>query len=783
MFFLESEKSVREQMLFPSKKAFTLTELMLSLGFGLLLIAGAIFFARSMSRKISDSQKSLRLISTKDRIFQSVMEDLNHAIYFDGESTKETMSYGGGLIHGARGLSRWPDQPRANPEDSDELIIVAEKFSGLSQPVHVQVSNLLFTSTGESSLDDFVSQSFQRFQLFSLTRTNARELVEKESFISDTEISVKNGDQVLADLQTEDANLTPIELVRYRIQEDNLVRETYSDFEELSGAPISSKVIARDVSKFQVDYGFRDRSRSLVLPDHRLSHPEEFQFPFCSGGNCCDPSTQNCPAFSDVFDLQVSLDLFYEASEEMEFSEQSGFHLEGDHVVYSTARVIIPGQLGILTADTDLSGQSGCNPNDIFTRCTADCDGAFTSSDRNSPRWQGYKTGSPYCVCGTNGDEFTPPEVNRQGMPAWQTRGTNTRINACLAAFNPCSTSWLRSIHPGAWLACSCLQPRSDVVNQQDDGTYSLLFNEDNLQSGLLDQLANPASENNMFCRDFRSCDDKIALYLGAGNLPIQNPWEQRCGCLTHNIDENGQVQADQEIYSHARRWNKLCNLTAIDPNDGNSPTCSNTIEADSDVYRMKLFEENLNPQGLKPDDAMFCECLRQNNAGGRYNGVSNNSDFDLRVPNPDGASEIVNSPERANKGTFGSQDSLVIDQFTALVPTDTNGDGQVDSFSTADLSGGSCDENYCRNIRVGLGCTTSTHPSSNNLIGFIRSQLAPRFRDYANYCTDQAVTSLRVNPGNRNEIQRVREIITGTAAEGRLPDWCGGDGSEGSAL
>jgi len=777
--------SVGERMPMRNFSAFTLTELMLGLTFGLLVIGGAILFARSMSRQVLESERSLQIVKNKDRIYQILTEDLNRAIYFDGQSTEESVSYGGGLIQGARGLSRWPDTVRSSSTDNDELIIVAEKFPGLSQPVQISGALVTYNSINEETLDSFIAESFQKFNLFSLTITSSRELVEKDGF-SANELTVQNGAVVLSELQGQVANLSPVELIKYKVSNDQLVRQSFLRFEDLNSDSnaVSSRVLAENVSKFQVDYGFRNRTGSLLLPDHRLSHPEEFQTPYCQGPNCCDPLTEHCPGFADVFDVEVSVDLFFENANEIDLSGDAGFQQVGNRVIYSVSRVIIPGQLGILTADTDLTGQIGCNPNDIFTRCNADCDGAFTSPDRNSPRWIGYQTGSPYCQCGTNNGDFTPPEIRREGMPSWETRGANTRIKACLAAFNPCSTGWLQSLHPGAYLACNCLQPRSDTVQQNNDGSYSLMFDESDLQSVLLDSLSNPSSEHNMDCRAYRYCDQKIAQYLGAGDLPTSNPWEQRCECLINNIDVNGVTQPNQKIYKHMRRWDKLCNLEATDPNDSDhTPVCSNTIVADGDQYKLSLYDDLLNPQGLRADDAMFCQCLRQNNTGGRFNSVRVNSDYDLRVPNPPGANEIVNSAERSTRGTFGSQESLNVAEFEALSPVDNDNDGRPDGFLPTNLQGGNCNLNYCHNIGPGLGCTTSTHPNSADEIDFIESQLAPRFRPYANYCTNQANSGLRIDPGNRNEIQRVREIITGTAPNGALPNWCGGANAEGSAL
>lgn len=782
-----------------SSAGFTIPELMISVGLGMIVLGCIVIFVRSMNRKVSESKVTTQLIQNKEKIYQAISEDLGKAIYFDGQSTQDAIVYGstpGSQFHGARALSRWPDAPRATATENDDLIIIAEKFSGLSQPVSVSSGGIVFSSTAETTLNEFVDMSFTKADLFSLTRTNQRELVEKQTKISGTEISLKDFSQILGGSVGVIFNMTPVEIIRYRITPDNdLVREIYQNVDQLAHTPSRSRLIASHVSKLQVDYGFKERDQSFKQPSSRLSHPLDFQTgsPYCNQtGDCCDPLTESCPSFSDVFDVQVSMDLYADTNTTNDLPDTSSFRRDGNKIIYSVSRTLIPGQLGILTADTGLVGSSGCNVNDLYNRCRPECNDSFTSDERSSPRWRGYRSGSDYCACGTdNSGTFTPPEIRRIDFPTyadWDPSGPNARVNACLTAFNPCddgNNGWLQAAHPGAYLACHCLQPRAQTVEKNGDGTYQLLFDQSNIYSGILDSLStDPASENNMLCRDYTQCDANLRQYTGSipNAATHPNPWKDRCGCLLYNIDENGDDRADQPVYAHRRNWGNICNL-GFPYDSGSSLRCGNTLHQEASNYFLSLYDADSNPQGLTPNEALFCECLRD----ARMNN-QNYQNFDFRTPNDSaGNTAITNSPERASKPTFGAINAQSISDFSALTPQDTNGDGNPDAFLPTNVPGGRCDANYCNNISPSsggsLGCATSTHFNSLDKIAFIRSKLAAGFQDYANYCTDQCNSSVTVGTPPQNELRRVREIITGTAPGGTLPDWCRGPKSQGSSL
>lgn len=479
-----------------NNRAFSIIELMI----GILIFAvvlGFVIYAMFSNRPTYLLEEAKNELIQKQKIVEErIKQDLDAAIRNDGFS-KFSMP----------GLNRIPNSPRASPDESDGIEIIAEKFGGYSGAA----TN--FTQAPDGSLIDitldagspnyqFLTKILQNKDYFSLA------MVENTSIVKKSEL---NGSQLQIEGQL-DPNDFKDKTVSFRAAEK--IRYTHDPVSKqllraVGNSP--AEVILDGVEKFQVDYSFHNRRAGgvkliLPAPGYRLSHYLDPSYRntslpgTCTAGPgvvCCNPG-QECVGPMDARDVRLSLELSVKVSDRVQqlgSTGESRFVVEAasdsnpqTKVVLKNAILFFPKHYSLQSGRLDQTGLNpNCPLNDPRSRCKPECWGdqsgtQFTEEGSHGnypPTWAGYgDPSSAYCQCGGcvqtasgwNCDNFLPPESNPSSIPSyqfntsnWPTDSQNVRINKCIEHFNSCDptggVSMWQIKHPAGYLACQCLQP------------------------------------------------------------------------------------------------------------------------------------------------------------------------------------------------------------------------------------------------------------------------------------------------------------------------------------
>lgn len=622
------------------------------------------------------------------------------------------------------------------------------------------------------------------------------------------------------------SNIRTLEVVVYFLQDGKVYRDVYTSLpNNNSGEPIERAVLAEDVTQLDFDFAFEDRRQSnLVIPQIRLKHPKNYRDAegcdvhtdrvCCSNANL---AADRCVTMNDVRDIRLRSTL---TVKDAKFRAQEGvgdgFKSLNGLLQYTAEAVFIPLRYDLKTGDIGLIGQSiNCPLNDYASRCKSEClgdNGPFKNhsllpSGAYPPDWWEYgNLDSNYCKCGTVGGKFIAPEANNGRIPAWSaSAGSNQNIEYCAKHFPSCSISggvtWIMSKYPASHLACWCLMPRPGSINypatsyysrntntaQSNYGEYTVNVPRSLNEAGhiLNDLNANPQNENNMWCTMFRGCDELARVWFT--DMTRTSPWRDRCSCTLNNVNENGVLIPGDSVHRMYVDWNQICNADFMQGLSA-TPACGSTVDAGSRSYRLKSAS---NPQGLNEGDAAFCACYNQqgyNTTNIPYAEWGNPHYLDFRRGTPmqdpilpAGALPTLNNGQPATN--FGAKQSLAVSINAVSIEGSTTQNVPV---------GGNCDRIYCDirfNGGMDMGCCTANRPVNWTVpVLQQRPQLAQilnrstglypgNYLDYVSYCSPECTGSSPVNipgRGNVDEVQRIREIITGTAPGQPIPPICG---------
>ncbi len=762
-------------------KEYGFSLIQLVVGFAISAIVLAIVANRfSVQRRVLafENQKS-DLRTSSEQIYQRIAKDLAKAVRITGFTSNTLSGISGRTAN------------RASETENDPLTIYVEEHGQLSadivsiNPNQLQVEAAANTGITEAEFVRHVALNNDYFLLSNLNRTNLlTRLPNSATTWSPTSPELltvlhANAADFTAQDFSETTRLRAASRIDYFVDSQNqLIRRRVMRV----NSP-RDEIVAQDVNLFQVDFSFRSQdpdSNRGVFNAPKKQNP--ISFPGSSAYVCTNPPVnQTCASWNDVEQIRVTLQIKDEIAPGLEklVASTEEFIASQSELTFKTQAWITPYRYEIDQFSSQGSGQEVCRVNDSRTRCDADFSHCFTESSRASPKWKGFgDLQGPYCQC----------LGGSQNVPSTLTYNANTKdqLDQCAAAFNGCEDNWLKAIHPGIQLACMCLhkgendnQPNVYYNKGYDPGLHYEVY--DFKQASKMPKQAsdlaivmtsqspsgNPEAipPNEVACKYYQnidnqvpvSCDSAAQQYFDVawGNSNAVTTWADHCGCLTHDIDALGNPRWDIEIMGRAKNLGRLCGLTGFN-------RCDNTRNSDG---RYILSDQNTNThiQGLSQTDAALCDCL--DDAGLAPTDLNRgvwNQTWDLRSPRQDGNNPGVPADPTPWPGqnfgnattTFGSAGARVSNISNAQIGPNGNPNVAVSL---------SCTQSLCQGgERPGISCCANPIPNSINWTILVD----PWRATHSGYCTWMC---------NGDEVQTVREKITGTGQGGTLPTGCGG--------
>jgi len=617
------------------------------------------------------------------------------------------------------GISRYPDIAPSDLSESDGIRIIAEANGDFALPSHTS-PDLVTIVKGEApaGLYDYFSRFAAKGLMASLADSESRDVFEITNY--SIEPTTKN---LLINFKTSNSKIFGHGESLPSIQSLSEIYYVLNDKSQLireerwrRDQDLKREVLAEKVNKLEIKYGFIDRKEvsNLILPTEVLSSPKEENYK----ASCV---TGTCVQWKDISFVHL----------EIEFANP--IENEEDEIL---SFKIYPSQFQLTDSGKGLVGSAFCRT-DIGAHCKAEYSQCFTSDDRSSAKWKGYgDLGGAFCECGTDPQtgNYSPPELGPLNLQPWPAQ--QSRWNACMQSYDGCSEAFLRD-SPIASVTCSCLwRGPTDYYKMNSITGYRSL----NLPTSL-SSIADAQSENfnDLNCYNWQNCDAAASQYYQSSSTL----WADSCGCLTHFKGPQNEDWDWAPIGQWMLDWRRLCHLA-------NSPTdCKNTSDDSGATY--KLYAET-NVQGLSPDNAIFCQCLKNSNILPTSEHPS--PDWDFRNPNTLG---IPTSSEFTDS-RFGSISSKI-----STANTDSLGNIT-----------GACDLSYCNSLGSGLGCCTSAPDYEN-----AESLLIEPYKGTGlnRYCRD----SCRWDTGYA-ELGEIRKIITGAPDRWHLKIGCGGSLGDSSS-
>lgn len=792
-----------------ASKAFSLIQLMIALGLSVGVLGGAFLLIRSFTGNFNTSEEMVGLQREMEDIQQIIDTDLELAVRITGSARNEpgifqlpTLSDGNVYVRDAAARDEVQGimpLPKAALDAGRQGLVVLKQVPGIDG-VHVELrgGSGWFTMLGEESSLNTILPSLNdpSFPLFLASSGSKSELIQVVGVTTGQRSDLVGLDELVQSfglrMPQPAALLELIVYERYDDQasgENRLVRRRYLKVTPAGVALLSSeKIIAKNMVSFEPKFGFHE-SRSdgslLTPPTAPIAHLSEDS---CTGSFCVSST--------DISKVTINLSLKSDDVVSADAINSSDFYEvdSNGHLIFVSDRVSLPTSFNTNLGVAGGAAVSTCNVSNMFARCNPECSSIFRNetawADPNHPwngrplDWEGYgDLNSDYCKCarvpGSSPAEYQPPEQH-QGKPggiqlSWANAGHRSQITACAEAMSACnansSTTWLQEIHPGAKLACHCLQPRIetspfyDLDDSDGDGRLQLTLPASSEIEAIID---GTSAQNNLFCYQFQLCDGSYQQYYGRPTS--ETPWIDSCRCRTRNVnlDRSGTAGTTHGL---ARDWAALCGLGGT---PGNYDCAGPEGPLDNNGNYIS------GSQSLTETEKAHCECLKASgydpsnyNRFGRstINGMSantinplnNNRLFDFG--DPSSASFSVNRADGNGTATH----------FVESRQVNVDGNDYV------------CAENYCNQAAlahpggINSGCRIARFRNVSDgewqqIIDQITVPPALSSMDpdeakqrIAGFCTRAARTD------NWAVERPTRELLTNTASGGTLPSWCTG--------
>lgn len=794
-------------------KAFSLIEAMISslivagMTLGVLYLVNQSSGARAIDQRKADLIQSLKLIEAKMKV------DFGQAVRATGSSRSEFM-----------GISTFDV-----PSIGSGLSIIVEHYGQFSTPVRLtseadnQVGLNIQVNAGDVSAE-YIQEAMRRRSLFLISDAQYSNVISVDDnlaynqtrTLTNNRLNISSAHRFMLNEHTSAAvtpSLRTLQVVLWYMKDGAIIREVRTNLPQRSNSfQVSRQVLAENITKFDFDFMFEDRrGAGKQLPTRRLVDVTAYLPSSGCTENCCSAANEAaglCADMNDVKDIRIALSsIATDAKLKSQPPQADGFTIMNGLMKYDYEFYALPIRYGISEGSIGLSGQYvGCLLRDPESKCNPNCAGTSGPFQNHTllpdgnypPDWHAWgDVDSDLCKCYTANHTTTVKDWNVGMVPAWDPNGGSDQlILTCARVVPACSApggeTWVMARYPPAYMSCWCLQPQGgtwlrpsgDFYNR-DLNTASPTYSQfsynlprDLSASGhpLAGINTDPRTEHNLMCYIYTGCDAKAQTYFT--NMTNPDPWMDRCECMMNNIPSTG-VGTNFGVHRIVKDNNKMCNSDFVQGLSANR-ACDNTMTATGEYWLQS--PDNL--QGLTEQDAKFCACYNARGFNSTNNGGGSARSLDFRAGQPlqDPLVAPGAVPPILGSGLpdthFGSRQSIAVNTTAVRI---TGG------VTTTVNVGGPCDRINCDQIHhagINQGCCTANRPVQWTVpVLEQRPQLATilngahgNFMDWVSYCSPECTggETVQVSGRNVNEIQRVREIITGTAPGGAVPAACG---------
>lgn len=703
---------------------YSLPELFVALGLSTFLVAAVVWGFFSFRRTATIEDQKNELLALQRSIVFLMSQDLSASLRVTGWGRNEHP-----------GLRRFPNSPRAD-EENDGMTLLVREFTAFPIPVTYRPAandRVVFTNRDDgivNKLFGLYSRASEIYSLFAVLNPVNQNVILKTGVHSqgnDTEIIFQPPPaDTTVDFSGRQNLLLPLKSITWSVENNGLYRKVKYD---PAGPDIESRLIARGVTQFNLEYNLEDldrvEGRTVDLPSSQTHYSHIANHTCCKDAHtCAEPEDSvTCPGWEHIGRAFLTLKLRGEHEVDVQSAEGNvsgeGVSIENRHLVYTTSNVpLFPyGYLGFGSTQQMLQGTDmRCSLNNLSAaQCNPICageDGPFHGTNPSSIDWEAYgrpmfnRDGTPadnpsdICICGTDPISKTYIDPTSEAghaadrMPNWVlgNAALSSRYEACATVYNGCTSDWIKAKYPVAAFACECTQSLDDY--------YSRSMFPREIHSAEIIGVATNTSANyaHRMCASWARCDD-YAHKLGAAS--DSRYFRNQCHCLTHNISSTGVLQMENVVGPGHLSMFDLCSL-ASEPEDTwpPDPVPENGVCTDSwDVrdpgtgsvghYILADPEHSppFRPQGLSADQAMLCACLRHREANNLplwktrtgfanpqgvfrpLNSVTWTSwDFREKDSQPPGVSGLAPNSNQ----TTASNRSIAIDPIQVFVPQDS---------------------------------------------------------------------------------------------------------------
>jgi hypothetical protein len=577
------------------------------MGVGAAVVAAAVYFGMRFQHGGSLANTKAHLHGQIKRVAQQFTMDISNAIRVKGHP-----DFAPAVYRVEDGVPATNLRVSTDQFDHIRMYVIHEK--SFSAPIRITGpvgENSVFTGylfeadDSGSQSDRFLKEALIRSDIFLVSNPRASFLIRKEeegytppNATAPGELTFKimlRGQQSAPNIDYSSARIQAVKKVEYQVKTNRLEREV-EHFHFIDGVrQMTTQRFGDHVKQFHVNWFFADRRHELFgealnpsgqvvplnLPLEPLSAPVY--------------SLESRLAWTDISAAQIDMELESEKSfssdEPLADSMCRWAGIENpSKLICRSIDVASAADFEELLIGSDEAsvGAVGCLLSDKQSRCKPSCDYRFTSTDRNSLAWEGYKAGSDYCTCRGDVSGGLWPGEPGFSWPSYvhaQKDNPSHRLNACIRSFfvgcDDNLSNQLRDRDPRLAVACFCIHPY--WRNHSSDRAGFLEFENGRLKwppISTTEYSTVTASLWENLENDLREVQIRTQPYdtTPGGAPPFYNPWRPpeegraisklRCGDNSYNCWGHGGVPG-----APVRSW--LC---------GPGGTCGGTWPSHTDT-------------------------------------------------------------------------------------------------------------------------------------------------------------------------------------------------------
>lgn len=624
-----------------NSRAYSLIQLLVSLGLGAVVIAGAAYAISQLARSMRFEGEKRAMTQIVDSIEMSFRDDIKNAIRI--LPTKDSTQVGYKSVGGNSFILLRDNLNATLPivswSNSGGLKAVIKLDAGL--PEEEAVLDLMIKHATVAA-DLFVVGGQEEKYLFmgrpsSVTQTDSEAVVVLNTHDDATKILTTNNypARISYPLQVSwrrDPNTQRL----VRASNHLMGKQLKSDNQKLQEFEIS-------LTNLEVFYRFEnhDRDTTLILPSagFSLSSPEDEYWgdPASPWENCADAQSRPASCLQCVGGLPVGSppgvkcvgwEHLAEATFRVSFKSlkpvkgnltnpeiTGGFGLEDGYLTLTKtfSQKFNAYFRASTTENLSIEDPTCAVPRPFYCDSSGPggvgrCDHVLNRPNRSSPYWKGYKKGSDWCECGTPiGSDDVNLNWEANMIPhGFGTAQGKAKLEAC-ARVQPCSihngsNSYdAARVHPAHWLACSCIQP---TLNEAGHVVQRAIYEGANEGINVfpdrplipgeynwrewdegVDPMVFEAQDRNINCSVYtnswgsgRCIDAARALSTDADLWGGADLFRDRCRCFNQRVDFRERPLG--QMWAHIRDWKAVCGDTGFDfSTPGNTISCPDSME------------------------------------------------------------------------------------------------------------------------------------------------------------------------------------------------------------